>query len=66
MNVFADDFRNIPELRAGMIGLVSGLSSTITGDTLVESEKTFEIATSLALKSSNDDASKFNLLYTLQ
>ena len=67
MSVFADDFRNVATLKAGSIGLVSGLKATMTGDTLVESENAFATATSLAMTSStDDDASKDHFLKTLR
>lgn len=53
MVAFADDFREVDEIRAGNIAVVSGLKLSITGDTIVESSG---VAKS-ALKAANDEGS---------
>ncbi|XP_076800647.1 ribosome-releasing factor 2, mitochondrial-like [Clavelina lepadiformis] len=52
LDVYADEYKETTTIEAGGIGIICGFKETVTGDTLVSSKESFEIATS-KLSSSN-------------
>ena len=56
MVAFADDFRTVREIGAGGIAVISGLKETVTGDTIVKSKNSGNVAMSAWEGSSKSNA----------